>query len=327
VNEKTIATIALREGGSASFQETLREAARWLELAAAQGADLAVLPETINLLHRTNDTVPIDEFALEDWQQATASLCETAARCKISLVLPLLVRENGVLANRLYVLSKDGNALGYYQKRVPAPGEQVSGVEPGNLAGNVSPIRWEGLTIGGAICFDVYYPRAVFDSQIESRADLFVIPSLTPAGSMLDYCALIYGVPFVLAYSPWSRILDRDGTELAAGGYRSETLRFGFASPVLMATVNFDAVTLFADHNQEKMRDVERRYGRDVRIRFNQANCLFTLESRSVDLSVNEVMRQFGLVSRRDYFARHDPDVHKRHIPGEAFLRGGKEPV
>ena len=81
----------------------------------------------------------------------------------------------------------------------------------------------------------------------------------------------------------------------------------GFGSPVLLATINFDAVTLFADHNQEKMRDVARHYGRDVRIRFNQHNCLFTLESRSADLSVDEVMRQFGLVSRRDYFAQNDP--------------------
>jgi Carbon-nitrogen hydrolase len=323
VNEKTIATIALRDGDSANLQETLHESARWLELAAAQGAQLAVLPETINLLHRRNASAPLEEFALEDWRQATAFLCETAALFKISLVLPLLVRENGVLANRFYVLARDGTTLGYYQKRVPAPGEQVSGVE----SGNSGPIRWEGLTIGGAICFDVYYPRAVFDPQIESGADLFVIPSLTPAGSLLDYCALIYGVPFVLAYSPWSRILDRDGTELAAGGYRSETLRFGFGSPVLLATVNFDAVTLFADHNQEQMSDVARHYGRDVRIRFHQPNCLFTLESRSADLSVHEVMRQFGLVSRRDYFARHDPEAHKHLIPGESSLKVGKEPM
>ncbi len=321
MNEKTIATIALKDGGSANLQETLREAARWLELAAAQGAHLAVLPETINLLHRRSATAPLDEFALEDWRQATAVLCETAARSKISLVLPLLVRDNGVLANRFYVLSRDGTSLGYYQKRVPAPGEQASAVE----SGNSSPIRWEGLAIGGAICFDVYYPRVVFDPQIETGADLFVIPSLTPAGSLLEYYALIYGVPFVLAYSPWSRILDRDGTELVAGGYRSETLRFGFGSPVLLATVNFDAVTLFADHNQEKMGDVARHYGRAVRIRFNQPNCLFTLESRSADLSVHEVMRQFGLVSRREYFARHDPDARKRRGFSEASLEVGKE--
>ncbi len=308
MNEKTIATIALRDGGYASLQETLHDAAQSLELAAARGAHLAVLPETINLLHRKNASVPLDELALEDWRQATAVLCNTAVRSKISLVLPLLVRDNGVLANRFHLLASDGALLGHYQKRVPAPGERASGVESRSSA----PIRWEGLRIGGGICFDVYYPQAVFDPQIESGADLFVIPSFTPAGFMLDYCALVYGVPFVLAYSPWSRILDRDGTELAAGGYRSETLRFGFGSPVLLATVNFDAVTLFADRNQEKMNDVARHYGGDVRIRFDQPNCLFTLESRSADISVDEVMRQFGLISRRDYFAEHRPGALKR---------------
>jgi hypothetical protein len=307
VNEKTIATIALRDGGFANFQETLQEVKRWLELAAAQGANLAVLPETINLLHRNDSSTPLDEFAFEDWQQATAVLCETAAQSKISLVLPVLVRDSGILANRFYILSSDGTPLGFYQKRVPAPGEQASGVE----AGSSLPINWEGLRVGGGICIDVYYPHAAFDPQIESGADLFVIPSLTPAGCLLDYCAVNYCVPFVLAYSPWSRILDRDGTELAAGGYRSETLRFGFGSPVLLATVNFDAVTLFADHNQEKMLDVARHYGQQVRIRFNQANCLFTLESRSADISVDQVMQQFGLVSRRDYLAQRDPGASR----------------
>jgi hypothetical protein len=308
VNEKTIATIALRDEGFANLDETLREAARWLELAAAQGVHLAVLPETINLLHRKNASIPLGDFALEDWRGETAVLCETAARLKTSLVLPLLVRDNGVLANRFYVLSSEGAALGYYQKRAPACGERASGVEPGNS----NPIRWEGLRIGGAICVDIFYPQVVFDPQIESGADLFVIPSFTPGGCVLDSCAVIYGVPFVLAYSPWSRILDRDGTELATGGYRSETLRAGFGSPVLLATINFDAVCLFADHNQEKMRDVARHYGRDVRIRFNQHNCLFTLESRSADLSVDEVMRQFGLVTRRDHFAQNAAGDPKR---------------
>jgi hypothetical protein len=286
----------------------MEEAARWLEVAAARGAHLAVLPETINLLHRRNDSAPLEEFALEQWQEDAAILCDAAANAGISLVLPLLVRENGILSNRYYVLSKDGTSLGYYQKRVPAPGEQASGVE----SGTTNPIVWEGLRLGGAICIDVFFPSIVFDPQIESGADLFVIPSYTPAGAVLDSHAIIYGVPFVLAYSPWSRILDRDGTELAAGGYRSESLRAGFGSPVQMATINFDAVTLFLDHNQAKMRDVERHYGARVRVRFDQHNCIFTLESRCADLSVHEVMRQFGLVSRRDYFANYHPRLQER---------------
>lgn len=303
MNEKTIATIALRNGGYKDLQATLTDAAQCLELASAQGAHLAVLPETINLYHRTSASIPLEEFALEDWEQAAALLCETAARCTISLVLPLLVRVNGVLANRFYVISNDGRSLGYYQKLVLAPGERDCGIEPGTPA----PIAWEGLKIGGAICIDVYYPHKVFEPQIESGADFFVIPSLTPAGSFLESNAVIYGVPIVLAYSPWSRILNRDGAQLAAGGYRWETLSMGFGSPVIQATINFDAVTLFADLNQDKMRDVQLHYGRRVRIRFDQPNCLFTLESRSPDLSIAEVMRQFGLLSRRDYFTQFGP--------------------
>lgn len=321
MNEKTIAAIALRDGACATLQETLAEAALWAEFAAAHGADLAVLPETINLLHRKDDVAPLEEFALENWRDASAVLCETAARSKIALVLPLLVREGGVLANRFYVMSRDGALLGSYHKRVPAVGERTSGVAPGHSL----PIEWEGLRIGGAICIDLYYPQAVFDDQIEAGADFFVIPSFTPGGSLLDSCALTCGVPVVLAYSPWSRILDRDGTELAAGGYRSETLRAGFGSPVLQATINFDAVTLFADFNQDKMREVARRYGRDVRIRFNQHNCIFTLESRSHDLHVADVMRQFGLVSRRDYLAQLDPRAG-RHPSQHPRPRKDREP-
>lgn len=323
MNEKTIATIALRDGGFANFAQTLQEAARWVELAAAQGADLAVLPETINLLHRKTGSEALEDFAVANWSEATATLCETAARSKISLVLPLLVRENGILANRFYVIAKDGASPGFYQKRIPALGEKTSGVEPGATG----PILWEGLRMGGGICIDVYFPQIVFDPQIEAGADFFVIPSFTPGGSLLDSCALNCGVPVVLAYSPWSRILDRDGTELAAGGYRSETLRFGFGSPVLLATINFDAVTLFADLNQDKMRDVARHYGRDVRIRFNQHNCVFALESRSPDLSVQEVMRQFGLISRRDYMAQLDPRTGQKQPTPKNAQQSGKGPA
>ena len=314
MNEKTIATIGLRDGGFADLQAVLREAANWVEAAAAQGANLAVLPETINLLHRSTDHFPLEEFALEDWRTQTALLCEAAAKHRISLVLPLLVRDGAALANRFYVLSRDGSELGFYQKRAPAAGERLAGV----LSAPTAPIRWEGLLLGGAICIDVYFHHHVFDPQIEAGADIFVIPSMTPAGASLEYCAVTYGVPFVLSYSPWSRILDRDGRELAAGGFRSETLRAGFGTPVQQAIINFDAVSLFADFNQEKLKEVQRHYGHKVRIRFDQPNCVFVLESRSADLSIHEIMRQFGLVSRRDYFAQLNPEAAHRASPPPA---------
>lgn len=303
MNEKTISTIALPGHAFDDLAAVLHAAAQGVELAAAQGADLAVLPETINLLHRASQETPLAESALEDWRTETAILVETAIRHRISLALPMLVRDGNHLANRFYLLGPDGVELGFYQKRVPAVGERLAHVEPAVTA----PIRWQGLNVGGGICIDVFFPEQVFRPQIEAGVDLVLVPSMTPAGAFLDVSAVNFGVPFVLSYSPWSRILDRDGKELAAGGFRSETLRAGFGSPVQQATINFNAVSLFADFNQQKLQDVQRHYGKQVRVRFDQSNCVFHLESRSSDLPIGDVMQQFGLVSRRDYFAQLTP--------------------
>jgi predicted amidohydrolase len=303
VNEKTIATLALRDGEYDTLQETLSDATHLVKEAARQGAELLVLPETINLLHRRKEGTPLAEFAMKDWETPTAQLREAAVRARVALVLPLLVEDESGLANRFFFLDRDGRLLGMYQKRIPSAGEVACGVRPGNP----QTIHWEGLSFGGSICVDIYYPQAVFEPQMIQGVDAFLLPSMTPGGSLLEAYAVTYGVPFILAYSPWSRILDRDGHELAAGGYRSETLRAGFGSPIVQATINFDAVSLFADFNQQKLADVAKHYGPKVRIRFDQANCTFLLESRSTDLTVAEVMREFGLISRRDYFAQLGP--------------------
>jgi predicted amidohydrolase len=303
VNEKTIATLALRDGEYESLEQTIAEAALLVDLAAGQGADLMVLPETINLLHRHTNALPLAELALEDWESPTDPLRAAAVRARAALVLPLLTHAADALVNQFLFFDRDGTLLGQYQKRIPSAGEISAGVVPGKP----HPIVWEGLSFGGAICVDLYYPQAVFEPQAAAGVDAFLIPSMSPGGSLLEAYAVTYGVPFVLAYSPWSRILDRDGRELAAGGYRSESLRAGFSSPVQSATLNFNAVTLFADFNQEKMPEIQNRYGSKVRIRFDQPNCTFLLESRSPDVSVAELMQEFGLISRREYFRKLGP--------------------
>jgi predicted amidohydrolase len=304
LNERTIAAISLREEYD-DFAATMRDAAIWIRQAAADGAHLAVLPETINLLNRKSRSVALADSVLNDWRSATAELCSAAADAEIALVLPLLVRENGHPVNRFYLLGKTGEVLGHYDKAAPASGERAAGAR-GSLH---RPIVWEGLKLGGAICVDVHYPQHVFAPQVELGADFFVIPSYTPAGPLLDAYALMYGVPMILAYSQWNRILDRDGRELASGGYRQETLRHGFGSPIVQATLNFDSVSLFADLNQQKIRDIQGRYGSKVRVRFDQPSCVFLLESRSHDLTVAELIREFDLISRRDYIARNEPTL------------------
>ncbi|MBI4026605.1 MAG: carbon-nitrogen hydrolase family protein [Verrucomicrobia bacterium] len=303
MNQKTISVIALSNRDFPSFAAKVAEAVQWIELAANQGADLAVLPEAINLYKGDGPGNPNalswEEAALDDWQGQTAALFEAAVRFKIAVAIPVVTRERGHLTNSFFLVSKAGKVLGRYQKMQPTAGELEHGVIPGEPG----VFEWEGLKIGGGICFDTNFPR-VFDLQAQQGAQLFLVASLWPGGSALNYYALRHSTPIALAYPAWSRIIDIDGREVAEGGYRHETLRFGFGAPVYTATLNFDRVTLYGDLNQQKMDAVQRTYGGQVRIRFDQQNCLFFLESRSMELTVQDVMKRFELVPARDYFSR-----------------------
>jgi predicted amidohydrolase len=308
VNEKTISVIALSNRDFPSFAAKLAEAVQWLEIAASHGADLAVLPETLNLYRGDGVGNPLaltyQEAALDDWETATAVLREAAVKLRLAVTVPVVTREGDHLTNSFFLIDKRGQTIGHFQKLFPTPSELAENILPGRAR----LIEWEGLKIGGAICFDTCFD-ATFTEQAAAGAQLFLIPSLWPGGNQLNYFALKYSTPMALAYPAWSRIIDIDGTEIAGGGYRHETLRFGFGIPVYTATLNFDRVALYGNHNQEKIVAVQQAYGPRVRVRFDQQNCLFFLESRARDLTVAEVMKKFDLISARQYFAQAEKAV------------------
>lgn len=301
---KTIACISLSNHDFSSFQAKLDAAAKWVTLAAKQGADLVILPETINLYRGDgpdhSQNLSFEEAALDDWQQATASLVTAAQQAKIAVTIPVLVREADGLRNSCFFMSSTGRVVGRYDKTNPTPDELESGIVPGKP----QTVVWEGLRVGCAICFDTDFPD-VFEHQDAMGAQLFVIPSLQPGGRRLNDYAYRLGVPIAIAYPAWSRVINYDGLELAAGGYRWETLRLGFGSPIQLATVNFDYAILHAEGNQQKMIDVQREYGGRVAIRYDQDNTLFYAESRANDLNIDDVLKTFDLIPVRTFYDQY----------------------
>lgn len=303
--ERTISVISLSNRSFPSFEAKLQEAIRWLEIAATHGSDLVVLPEALNIYFGDGaaslQALSLEEAALEDWETSTAPLREAARRLGLAVTIPVLVREGSRLVNTFHLASRDGEILGSYRKRYPAYGEVLAGL-PGE---DPQPlIVWEGIKIGGAICFDTWFTD-VFETQAAAGAQLFLIPSLWPGGTFLNSSALKLSTPMALAYPAWSRIIDIDGREIAAGGYRNETLSFGFGSPVYTASLNFNRATIHADQAQHRMVELERAYGTRVRVRFDQDNCLFFLESRDPALSVEEILTRFDLVTLQQYFTNY----------------------
>ncbi|GEM_PF-1485370 len=313
MNIKRISTIALSNRDFADFDEKLDEACRWIALAAGMGSELAVLPEALNLYRGDGPGNPlalsISQVALEDWMQACRKLLECAAKHRIAVTAPVYVREGKGILNCFYLIGKSGDVLGRYVKTYPARGELDEGVLP---ASHNDLISWEGLRVGGAICFDMNFPE-LFQSQRQGGAELFLCPSLFHGGSQVNYFASSLQRPVVVSYPAWSRIIDIMGREVAGGGYRHETLRFGFGAPVYTADVNFDKQLFPLDcGNERKMVDIQRRYGGSVRLETDQDACTFALESLSADLPVRRIIEEFGLVTMDEYMAQYRRFIRER---------------
>lgn len=300
MNTHTIAAIALNNVDYPSLEAKLVEATRWVDFAARQGAKLVVLPEALNIYRGDGKAdLSFKDMALRDWRLSMQVLFGCAARNRVAITIPTInLESDGSMVNCFHLVSGTGEILGCYEKRCPTPEEIRDGVRPGRMG---ELIEWEGLKIGGAICFDCYFPE-VFLEQADQGANLFIVPSLTPGGRYLEHYAMRLGVPIVLAYPALSRIIDMDGRELSSAGYRHETLRFGFGAPVALATLNFNRVSLFASHNQDKIVAMQEEYGAKIGVKFDQENCLFILESRDASLTIRELVEKHKLIPQRQYF-------------------------
>jgi hypothetical protein len=302
MNLRTLSVIALSGRDFPDLDAKLSEAVRWVSLAAGEGAQLVVLPELLNRFSGNGEGNPLlkscGEMAFDDWEAATAPLIKAAQSLKIWLTIPVLHRDAGVLYNSFFLVSPEGKPVWRYDKLSPTPSELESGVVPGEVA---TTYDWQGVRLGGAICFDTCFSDT-FRDQVAQGVDLLLIPSQWPGGSPVSFFCRHYGVRAAVAYPAWSRIVDIDGEPVTEGGYRQESLGFGFGAPVYTATLNFDRVALFGNINQRQIIALREKYGDRIKITFDQPNCLWFLESLDPSLQESAIMEEFGLVSARNYF-------------------------
>ena len=300
MNIKQISAVGLRVGEFDIFADKELEAIKLLEHCAAIGSDLALFPETINIYCGDGPGNPramtIDEVAF-DSLKPVSGLLATAKELKIGLGFGLFFRENNLLHNYLLVYDKYGNDCGRYSKRFPTIGELDAGIVPGKAEQKL--IEWEGLKVAGAICFDTQFEE-LFSDQKEQGADLILIPSMWPGGSPVDIYAYKYSLPTVLAYCAWSKIIGIDGKILSETGYRSEALRFGISLPIATTKINFDSKAFHLEHNGQFIVEIEKRYGSKVRLVLDNPNSVFYLSSVAPDLTVNDIIGEFKLISFQD---------------------------
>ncbi|MCM8818523.1 MAG: carbon-nitrogen hydrolase family protein [Candidatus Omnitrophica bacterium] len=195
--------------------------------------------------------------------------------------------------NRCFFLNRKGDIVGKYDKVHPTEGELERGIYPGDK--NQLPVETEFGEIGAFICFDANWHYDL-KYQIDNGAKLLVFSSAYPAGKILNSISLLYQV-FIVAgiWTLHSGIIDNTGRWL------KKTDRFSYW---VWEDINLERTVFHWDFEGVKVKEIVKRYKDRVKIETFGDEALFTIEVLDKSISIKDIIKEFNLVTYRDYKKR-----------------------
>lgn len=275
-------------------EEAVDQALARMDQLAAKKPDIVCLTETFQLAS-VHPTPSYDKLA-EPIPGPTIGRMAQWARAHHSYVIcPIHERQGGKIYNTAVVLDREGSVAGTYRKIHVVESEMRAGASCGRSAPKV--IQTDFGKIGIQICFDLNWPEGWSALQREG-AEIVFWPSAYAGGRALYPMAWrnIYNI----VSAPWSKpgvaeVIDISGDVTAASG-RWE--------PWVCAPVNLEKGLFHTDFQMEKVRKLEAKYGRAVRVKFLHLEHWFTVEALTDDLTIAQLKTEFGLVPLDEYLAR-----------------------
>lgn len=291
-----VTTVAFSSGNKIrELHAKLEEA---LELASVEKPDIVCLPETMNACGRHENWKKIAEPV----PGPTSELVGKYARKHAMYVWCPIVRKHGKqIANAAVLIDRRGKVVGEYHKIFPTIGEiEDLGIVPGTEA---HVFETDFGRIGACICYDANF-REVGEGLAQNGAEIVFFPSMFAAGRLLENWALEFNYFVVTSYPHHSVILNNIGRKLAETGKRFESVGFGHIPPMASATLNLDTCVFHYDYNQLRVREIKKKYGSGVEFEFHQPEAVFVMTSHMKDVTVDDIIREFKLERRTEYYAR-----------------------
>jgi predicted amidohydrolase len=259
-----------------------------LESVTAFQPDLVCLPETVLFTRVRRLPDPAAAAALSP--ELERPLAEFARRAGCYLVLPTYTRSGGRVYNASVVYDRHGERIGEYRKMRPAEEEMAAGVSPGPPDPPV--FHTDFGVLGAQVCFDIEWPDG-WRALRAKGAELVAWSSAFAGGEMVNTAAWQHKVAVVASTrKDTTKICDVSGEELA---------RTGRWSPYwAVAPLNLEKVFLHTYPYNRHFDAIHAKYGRRVRLTTHHEEEWTILESRSPEVRVAEVMREFGLKSHEE---------------------------
>jgi predicted amidohydrolase len=252
-----------------------------LQEASAFQPDIACLPEAFS----RGEAEPLPSPTAQ-------RVGQWARKQRCYVVCPLLVRDGERVTNSALLIDRQGEVIGRYDKIRPTEGE-LKKIAPGSADPPV--FQTDFGIIGIQICFDVNWHQQ-WQRLKEKGAQIVFFPAAYPAARHLAAHAWRHQY-FVVSSTRTrsSSIFDITGEKLETTGMFRQ-----WAGAVLPVGKRLFEI----DFHVGKMRQIERKYGQRVRVAWYHDDDLVTLTALDPDLTVDDLISEFGLIPHTAYIER-----------------------
>lgn len=206
-------------------------------------------------------------------------------------VCPVYVTENGQHYNSSVFFGRDGRKIGVYHKIHPTAGEIDNGISPGPIYQTAVPTEFG--PVGSQICFDINWDDgwAMYRRQ---GVSIMFWPSAFDGGMMVNSKAWQH--KYVVATSTNqnnSKLCDINGATVAQTGIWNKYL--------YCAPVNLEKAFLHLYPYVFRFPEIQKKYGRKVRITCFHEEQWAIIESLSPDVAVVDIMVEFDLKTHEEH--------------------------
>lgn len=292
--EVWVASLSLHNLEATSYQQMIERVFGRLQEVAPLQPDVVCLPEVFPFL-KISKRPPLDEVAETPPGPITQRFAAWAAEHSCYMICPIYTKEGNRIYNAAVVIDRDGQLVGEYRKIHPTISEMENGVSPGPLDPPV--FQTDFGTIGVQICFDINWPEG-WRRLRAAGAEMIFWPSAFCGGQMLNTMAWMNKVCVVSStrFDP-TKMCDITGEDITVSGR---------ARHWVCAPINLEKVFLHGWPYWQRYDEVQAKYGRRILIRHFWEEGWSILESRSADVKVADVLREFDILTHEQHIARAD---------------------
>jgi beta-ureidopropionase len=274
-----------------NYEDNVKAILEVLERTSSYKPDIICLPENCANHQGNAQAVP---------GPITNAFADYAKKNNCYVICSLASLRDNKKYNTSVLIDRKGAIIGIYDKIHPTEGECNNGIIPGDLKPPV--FKTDFGTIGIQICFDINWPD-VWKSLREQGAEIVFWPATYPNPTLLSSYASLFGY-YVVGNSRIDPCYIYDGTgDLISMSGRYEGWAF--------ARLNLEKLFCEIDFHTEKIKEMRKKYGRKVKVVYYHDNDWVTIESKSPDLSLQQLKDEFGLTNRWDYIKRAEKYADK----------------